>query len=334
MPARAALPLTTHLSVNAIALLGKLFIHSLPFLLVFSASSSAFFVSAERVAIKIIEGGGTSYTLGSSPYSAGYHNLMTPKPPALSRAPHPVSGPTELANLAGRCFERLTAVYRYRFCPFQNVTQRAVTGGSAYAASLWVIIGIWGEWQVEGDTIAMVFTDGTRCGSGVTRRVKVALQCGAAVEVSEVEEPSPCVYETTLTLPEACGLSAASVAALSSPSLSHEASSPPSAADGADSAGQMQRLQQELVSARTRAERMEHCIVALLRRLLPSPTASWTTSANDAVTVREDEALESQQPSAASATRGAPSAAGVPAACAEFQSLLPAVAPEHSDEEL
>lgn len=61
--------------------------------------------------------------------------------------------------------------YIYTMCPYQNVTQR---DASMLPGTLFVNMGVWRGWEVSNDRYsAMLYDDGTLCGSGAARQTKV-----------------------------------------------------------------------------------------------------------------------------------------------------------------
>ncbi|XP_068100610.1 N-acetylglucosamine-1-phosphotransferase subunit gamma [Hyperolius riggenbachi] len=115
--------------------------------------------------------------------------------------PSPVSGPSHLYRLAGKCFSLLESTYKYEFCPFHNITQHEQTyRWNAYSG----ILGIWQEWEIENNTFtAMWMREGDPCGTK-NRQTKVKFVCGTSHKLSEVSEPSTCVYSMTFKTPLVC----------------------------------------------------------------------------------------------------------------------------------
>ncbi|XP_072273825.1 N-acetylglucosamine-1-phosphotransferase subunit gamma [Pyxicephalus adspersus] len=116
-------------------------------------------------------------------------------------SPSPPSGPSHLFRLAGKCFSLVESTYKYEFCPFHNITQHEQTyRWNAYSG----ILGIWQEWEIENNTFTgMWMRDGDTCGAK-TRQTKVLLVCGTSNKLSEVSEPSTCVYSMTFKTPLVC----------------------------------------------------------------------------------------------------------------------------------
>nr|CBN81297.1 N-acetylglucosamine-1-phosphotransferase subunit gamma [Dicentrarchus labrax] len=115
--------------------------------------------------------------------------------------PYPVSGPTHLQRLAGKCFSFTESMYKYEFCPFHNITQHEQSfRWNAYSG----ILGIWQEWEITNNTFTgMWMRDGDACGTR-NRETKVILVCGTSSKLAQVSEPSTCVYSLTFETPLVC----------------------------------------------------------------------------------------------------------------------------------
>ncbi|XP_063790628.1 N-acetylglucosamine-1-phosphotransferase subunit gamma isoform X2 [Pseudophryne corroboree] len=115
--------------------------------------------------------------------------------------PSPVSGPSHLFRLAGKCFSFVESTYKYELCPFHNITQHEQTyRWNAYSG----ILGIWQEWEITNNTFSgMWMREGDTCGAR-NRQTKVLLVCGKHNKLSEVSEPSTCVYSMTFQTPLVC----------------------------------------------------------------------------------------------------------------------------------
>ncbi|XP_013887040.1 N-acetylglucosamine-1-phosphotransferase subunit gamma [Austrofundulus limnaeus] len=115
--------------------------------------------------------------------------------------PSPVSGPVHLHHLAGKCYSLIESTYKYEFCPFHNVTQHEQSfRWNAYSG----ILGIWQEWEMANNTFTgMWMRDGDTCGSR-NRETKVILACSNNTKLSEVSEPSTCVYSLIFETPLVC----------------------------------------------------------------------------------------------------------------------------------
>uniref|UniRef100_A0A8C8DMT5 N-acetylglucosamine-1-phosphate transferase subunit gamma n=1 Tax=Oryzias sinensis TaxID=183150 RepID=A0A8C8DMT5_9TELE len=115
--------------------------------------------------------------------------------------PSPVSGPVHLHHLSGRCFSLIESMYKYEFCPFHNITQHEQSfRWNAYSG----ILGIWHEWEIVNNTFTgMWMRDGDTCGTR-NRETKVILVCGSSSKLSQVSEPSTCLYSITFETPLVC----------------------------------------------------------------------------------------------------------------------------------
>ncbi|CAN9508558.1 unnamed protein product [Ophioblennius macclurei] len=115
--------------------------------------------------------------------------------------PSPVSGPKHLHRLAGKCFSLTESMYKYEFCPFHNVTQHEQSfRWNAYSG----ILGVWQEWEIVNNTFTgMWMRDGDACGAR-NRETKVILVCGTSSKLSQVSEPSTCVYSLNFETPLVC----------------------------------------------------------------------------------------------------------------------------------
>ncbi|RHZ03895.1 hypothetical protein DYB31_013241, partial [Aphanomyces astaci] len=70
---------------------------------------------------------------------------------------------------------------------------------------------------IELPLTALKFTGGAKCWNGPERSFHVTLVCGDTTALTDVEEPSTCVYSATLTTPIVCG-----EASSSSPKATHD----------------------------------------------------------------------------------------------------------------
>ncbi|XP_066292316.1 N-acetylglucosamine-1-phosphotransferase subunit gamma-like isoform X1 [Branchiostoma lanceolatum] len=145
-----------------------------------------------------------SMRIVEEPSNYGYGNqvnsgvrTLTPRVKASN-----VSGPAPLQQLAGRCYSKVLGNYKYKFCPFYNVTQ--------YEQSLrWNpysgILGVWQEWEIENNTFtSMVMPEGDDCGGSRRRQVKVYFRCGNKNQVMNVTEPTTCNYMLEFKTPLVC----------------------------------------------------------------------------------------------------------------------------------
>jgi len=127
-----------------------------------------------------------------------------PPRPTPFREPKPFNRPTELESLQERCIATSQAGYEYVVCPFANVTQRDISGGSQFFGLLGIFEG-WNAGKADADHAAMRFTDGCRCG-GKRRKTTVTLTCApdGAYSLRGVKEGPTCEYNLELLCPEAC----------------------------------------------------------------------------------------------------------------------------------
>ncbi|XP_030067004.1 N-acetylglucosamine-1-phosphotransferase subunit gamma [Microcaecilia unicolor] len=137
------------------------------------------------------------------PNTFGLNNPFLPQINKLqpNMEPSPISGPSHLTRLAGKCFSFVESSYKYEFCPFHNVTQHEQTfRWNAYSG----ILGIWQEWAIENNTfVGMWMREGDSCGSK-NRQTKVLLVCGRSNKLVHVSEPSTCIYSITFETPLVC----------------------------------------------------------------------------------------------------------------------------------
>ncbi|XP_069503305.1 N-acetylglucosamine-1-phosphotransferase subunit gamma [Ambystoma mexicanum] len=137
------------------------------------------------------------------PNTFGLNNPFLPQMNKLQpkMQPSPVSGPSHLLRLAGRCFNFVESTYKYDFCPFHNVTQHEQSfRWNAYSG----ILGIWHEWEIENNSfVGMWMREGDSCGSK-NRQTKVLLVCGKSNKLVQVSEPSTCIYFLTFETPLVC----------------------------------------------------------------------------------------------------------------------------------
>lgn len=120
----------------------------------------------------------------------------------LKRQPAAFSGPSQLKQLVGACFDLLAAGYKYRVCPFQNITQEEVASKVAWELPFKGVLGVWaGNWRVQNFTFdGTEFEAGDDCGEKLERSVLLSMACdesnGKDVgRVLSVSEPSKCRYE-------------------------------------------------------------------------------------------------------------------------------------------
>ncbi|KAI2648787.1 N-acetylglucosamine-1-phosphotransferase subunit gamma [Labeo rohita] len=88
-------------------------------------------------------------------------------------SPSPVSGPSHLHRLAGKCYNYIEAT-------------------------------IWQEWEIQNNTFSgMWMREGDSCGNK-NRQTKVILVCGNSSKLASVSEPQTCVYSLTFETPLVC----------------------------------------------------------------------------------------------------------------------------------
>ncbi|XP_077101461.1 N-acetylglucosamine-1-phosphotransferase subunit gamma [Siphateles boraxobius] len=151
--------------------------------------------------VAVISGG--KMKIVEEPNTFGLNNQLMSQSSRLQAkiSPSPVSGPSHLHRLAGKCFNYIEALYKYVFCPFHNVTQHEQSfRWNAYSG----ILGIWQEWEIQNNTFTgMWMREGDSCGNK-NRQTKVLLVCGNSSKLSRVSEPQTCVYSLTFETPLVC----------------------------------------------------------------------------------------------------------------------------------
>ncbi len=121
-----------------------------------------------------------------------------------------VSGPESLYFLNGLCFMKSIDRFEYNVCPFQNVTQRIVTGNYP------TILGVWGNWIHESNSVgndnlkpyvSMNFINGKSCGESKVD-TKLLFQCehDGDFDIIGVDDSTFCSYTIKLGVPIACSL--------------------------------------------------------------------------------------------------------------------------------
>lgn len=115
--------------------------------------------------------------------------------------PSEFSGPDHLKSLFGKCYTLKINDYKYKLCPFNNVTQHEQTyRWNPYSG----ILGIWKEWKVINNTFhSMIMENGDSCGTS-NRQVQVVMLCGTANNLTSVAEPQTCHYRMTFETPLVC----------------------------------------------------------------------------------------------------------------------------------
>ncbi|KAH9523661.1 hypothetical protein Btru_040621 [Bulinus truncatus] len=111
------------------------------------------------------------------------------------------SGPPHFRRLTGRCFISVIRNYKYKFCPFSNVTQHEQgLHWNPYRG----VLGVWQEWEIVNNTfVAMMMNDGDPCGN-IFRSVKVTFMCGNHSEIVNASEPQTCKYHIIFMTPLVC----------------------------------------------------------------------------------------------------------------------------------
>ncbi|XP_050392112.1 N-acetylglucosamine-1-phosphotransferase subunit gamma isoform X2 [Patella vulgata] len=131
----------------------------------------------------------SSYGLNNNGYYNPYVNTLT-----MRVKPANFSGPPHLKRLVGKCFNKILESYKYKFCPFSNVTQHEQSlRWNPYSG----VLGVWQEWEIRNNTfVAMVMGDGDSCGEKF-RLTKVFFVCGNKSVILNVTEPHTCEYHLT-----------------------------------------------------------------------------------------------------------------------------------------
>mmetsp|Transcript_36332 Transcript_36332/g.86261 ORF Transcript_36332/g.86261 Transcript_36332/m.86261 type:complete len:360 (+) Transcript_36332:728-1807(+) len=96
-------------------------------------------------------------------------------------------------SLRDQCFSAHVDKYVYEVCIFGEAKQKE--GHSSVSL---------GRWNGELNGSELMYTEGQGCWQGPKRSLRVRLACGAAEELSSVEEPSRCEYSALLRTPAAC----------------------------------------------------------------------------------------------------------------------------------
>ncbi|XP_061665801.1 N-acetylglucosamine-1-phosphotransferase subunit gamma [Syngnathoides biaculeatus] len=169
----------------------------------FSVIFNIFLVFAVCMSLFVTHGIAGKMKIVEAPNTFGVNNNFLSQGSRLQAKvlPSPVSGPSHLSHLAGRCFSLTESVYRYEFCPFHNITQHEQSfRWNAYSG----ILGIWHEWEIANNTFAgMWMRDGDTCGTR-NREAKVIFTCSKQSKLARVSEPSTCVYSLTFETPLVC----------------------------------------------------------------------------------------------------------------------------------
>mmetsp|Transcript_29147 Transcript_29147/g.46809 ORF Transcript_29147/g.46809 Transcript_29147/m.46809 type:complete len:497 (+) Transcript_29147:144-1634(+) len=99
-----------------------------------------------------------------------------------------------LVALYEKCFEKTVRQYTYEVCLFKDSYQKE---GSSRTR-----LGNFDAYDEA--TKKMSFKNGQTCWNGPARSLTVSLECGAETVLGSVDEPSKCVYATTLKTPVVC----------------------------------------------------------------------------------------------------------------------------------
>lgn len=120
----------------------------------------------------------------------------------LKVQPANFSGPPHFRRLVGRCFNAVIKDYKYKYCPFFNLTQHEQgSNWNPYNG----VLGVWQEWTVENNTfISMEMKDGDSCGHDLSRSAKISFTCGNHSRILDVSEPSRCAYHLKFETPLVC----------------------------------------------------------------------------------------------------------------------------------
>ncbi|BFY99693.1 hypothetical protein BsWGS_02733 [Bradybaena similaris] len=140
----------------------------------------------------------SSFGLGNS---FGHVSLHRDDTLQLRIQPANFSGPPHFKRLLGRCFSSVINDYKYKLCPFSNITQHEQgIHWNPYKG----VLGVWQEWEVVNNTfVAMVMRDGDSCGR-IYRSLKVTFMCGNHSQIVNVSEPKTCCYHLVFMTPLVC----------------------------------------------------------------------------------------------------------------------------------
>ncbi len=118
-------------------------------------------------------------------------------------------GPESLSFMNGLCFSKSIDRFEYNVCPFQNVTQRRITGQYA------TILGVWGKWdekKLSQDSHMKEYTvqkylEGKSCGENKVDTTLI-FECGhdGDFEILSADDNVFCTYILKLGVPMACSL--------------------------------------------------------------------------------------------------------------------------------
>ncbi|CAL1536022.1 unnamed protein product [Lymnaea stagnalis] len=155
-------------------------------------------VLGELVEMKIVE----------EPSSFGLNNVYSQQSHTQSEEtlklrvqPANFSGPPHFKRLIGRCFTSTINDYKYKFCPFSNITQyEQGLHWNPYKG----VLGVWQEWEIVNNSyVAMLMKDGDHCGS-IFRSVRVTFICGNHSDIINASEPQTCNYHIVFMTPLVC----------------------------------------------------------------------------------------------------------------------------------
>jgi protein kinase C substrate 80K-H len=99
----------------------------------------------------------------------------------------------ELYPLYDRCFSADHREYTYEACFYKNANQKSKSGSST---SL-------GNFESVDGTV-MKFGGGQHCWNGPARTFTVSMKCGLSEQLTNIDEPSMCVYTADFQTPAAC----------------------------------------------------------------------------------------------------------------------------------
>ena len=134
------------------------------------------------------------------------------------------SGPGQLEQLNGKCFEHVSLKYKWIVCPFQNVTQfEDEIKWNSYKG----LLGVWFDWRIENETFTgMRMLNGEACGADGAREVTLQFVCDQNAEldvkIGEISEPKTCKYNIKLNTSLICEKYSMNVYAHLSSDLKHE----------------------------------------------------------------------------------------------------------------